>query len=278
MGGVIFLNSNSKLTEYLKWLLITYVFVGIVLLFSSKLILDLTLSSFIIIAVFVACTVGYGILRLNKKYIIVGGAVALVYVALGIILSPIVMPSAHRNLIGEVEEVDLYKDHIPRLEYEYIAGRSALVEKEALKQLDDHAQKEIKRINDLCEQFIDCRVYVIAAPMWSLSFPPQLKEYFDCVIQDKKTIKFENKNPKGTLNNVYRSMVYIQSSGGKVPLYLKPILNKGLNYIKYIAKYLGIKKFKSILVDNTGTTEKEREDAIDKATKEIDKVIKSLKY
>ena len=24
----------------------------------------------------------------------------------------------------EVEEVDLYKDHIPRLEYEYIAGRS----------------------------------------------------------------------------------------------------------------------------------------------------------
>ena len=144
----------------------------------------------------------------------------------------------------EVEEVDLYKDHIPRLEYEYIAGRSALVEKEALKQLDDHAQKEIKRINDLCEQFIDCRVYVIAAPMWSLSFPPQLKEYFDCVIQDKKTIKFENKKPKGTLNNVYRSMVYIQSSGGKVPLYLKPILNKGLNYIKYIAKYLGIKKFK----------------------------------
>lgn len=178
----------------------------------------------------------------------------------------------------EVEEVDLYKDHIPRLEYEYIAGRSALVEKEALKQLDDHAQKEIKRINELCEQFIDCRVYVIAAPMWSLSFPPQLKEYFDCVIQDKKTIKFENKKPKGTLNNVYRSMVYIQSSSGKVPLYLKPILNKGLNYIKYIAKYLGIKKFKSILVDNTGTTEKEREDAIDKATKEIDKVIKSLKY
>lgn len=53
MGGMIFLNSNSKLTEYLKWLLITYVFVGIVLLFSSKLILDLTLSSFIIIAVFV---------------------------------------------------------------------------------------------------------------------------------------------------------------------------------------------------------------------------------
>ncbi len=178
----------------------------------------------------------------------------------------------------EVEEIDLYKDHIPRLEYEYIAGRSALVEKEEFKQLDDHSQKEIKRINELCDQFIEARVYVIAAPMWSLSFPPQLKEYFDCVIQDKKTIKFENKKPKGILNDVDRSLVYIQSSGGKIPPYLKPIMNKGVNYIKYIGKYLGIKKNKEILVDNTGKTEKERQQAIEKATAQIDKVIKSLKY
>ena len=183
-----------------------------------------------------------------------------------------------KNPDFEVEEVDLYNDHIPRLEYEYFAGRSALVEKEALKQLDDHAQKEIKRINELCQQFIDCRVYVIAAPMWNLSFPPQLKEYFDCVIQDKKTIKFENKKPKGILNDIDRSLVYIQSSGAKVPFYLKPILNKGFNYIKYIAKYLGIKKTKEILVDNTGTTEEERKVAVEKATGQIDKVLNSLRY
>lgn len=178
----------------------------------------------------------------------------------------------------DVEEVNLYKEHIPRLEYEYFSGRSALVEKEALKQLDDHAQKEIQRINDLCEQFRKARVYVIAAPMWSSSYPPQLKEYFDCVIQDKKTIKFENKKPKGMLNDLDRSLVYIQSSGGKIPTYIKPILNKGVNYVKYIAKFIGIKKIKEILVDGTGTTEEERLASIDKASKEIDKVIKSLKY
>lgn len=178
----------------------------------------------------------------------------------------------------DVEEVNLYKEHIPRLEYEYFSGRSALVEKEALKQLDDHAQKEIQRVNDLCEQFRKARVYVIAAPMWSSSYPPQLKEYFDCVIQDKKTIKFENKKPKGMLNDLDRSLVYIQSSGGKIPTYIKPILNKGVNYVKYIAKFIGIKKVKEILVDGTGTTEEERLASIDKASKEIDKVIKSLKY
>lgn len=178
----------------------------------------------------------------------------------------------------DVEEVDLYKDHIPTLQYEYFAGQNALVEKEALKQLDDFSQREIQRINDLCDQFVKARVYVISAPMWSLSFPPQLKAYFDCVIQDKKTIKFENQKPKGMLNDFDRSLVYIQSSGGKIPAYLKPILNRGVNYIKHISKFIGINKVKEILVDGTGTTEKERLASIDKASNEIDKTIKLLKY
>ena len=178
----------------------------------------------------------------------------------------------------EVEEVDLYNDHIPKLKYEYFSGQNALVEKDALKQLDDMDQREIQRINNLCEQFIDSKVYVIAAPMWSISYPSVLKEYFDCIIQDKKTITLDQKKPKGLLNNFDRSMVYVQSSGAKLPLYLRPIMNKGVNHIKAISKTMGIKKFSKILVDGTGTTEEERKNAISKATQEIDGVIKSLKY
>ena len=178
----------------------------------------------------------------------------------------------------EVEQVDLYKDHIPRLQYQYFSGRSALVSNEALKQLDDSDQKEIKRINELCEQFKNSRVYVIAAPMWSISYPAPLKEYFDCVIQDKKTITLETKKPKGLLNDFDRSLVYIQSSGGKIPTIAKPVMNKGVNHIKSIAKVMGIKKVSQILVDGTGTTEEERTLSIEKASKQIDKVISSLKY
>ena len=183
-----------------------------------------------------------------------------------------------KNPDFEVEQVDLYKDHIPRLQYEYFAGKNALVEKETLNQLDDRSKKEIEKINQLCDQFISARIYVIAAPMWSLSFPAPLKEYFDCIIQDKKTISFENKKPKGLLNDFDRSLVYIQSSGGKIPIYAKPILNMGVNYIKFIAKFIGIKKVKELLIDSTGTTDKEREAAIEKATGEMDNILKSLKY
>ena len=74
-----------------------------------------------------------------------------------------------------VEEVDLYKDHIPRLEYQYFEGRNAIIKEEDAEKLDAKDQKEIKRIRELCDQFVDAQVYVIASPMWSLSFPAPLK-------------------------------------------------------------------------------------------------------
>ena len=185
-----------------------------------------------------------------------------------------------RNKGFVVEEIDLYKEHIPRLEYQYFEKRNCIVSEENSRKLDDKDRKEIQKIRKLCDQFISANVYVIAAPMWSLSFPAPLKEYIDCIIQDKKTISFsdENKKPKGLLDDKPRTMIYIQSLGAHVPWILKPAFNKGVNYIEDIAKFMGIKKFEDLLVDGTGYTEEERLGAIKKATDHIDDVIDSMKF
>ena len=73
-------------------------------------------------------------------------------------------------------------------------------------------------------------------------------------------------------------MVYIQSSGGNVPWMLRPIMNKGLNYIEDIIKFMGIKKFDELLVDATGFTEEEKQEAINKACDKIDDIIDSMKF
>ena len=75
-----------------------------------------------------------------------------------------------------------------------------------------------------------------------------------------------------------RTMVYIQSSGGNVPWMLRPILNKGLNYVEDIMKSMGIKKFEELLVDGTGFTEEEKQEAINKAYEKIDDIIDSMKF
>ena len=174
----------------------------------------------------------------------------------------------------EVEEIDLYKEHIPRLEYQYFKDRNCVISEEEAKKLPEKDQKEIRKIRDLCDQFISAQMYVIAAPMWSLSFPAPLKEYIDCIVQEEKTISFEKgKKPKGLLDDKERAVVYIQSSGGNIPWILDPIMDKGENYVAQIMKAMGIKNVQELKVDATGTTEEERENAIRDAEEKIDSIL-----
>ena len=179
-----------------------------------------------------------------------------------------------RNGDFKVEEVDLYKEHIPRLEYQYFKDRNCVISEEEAKKLPEKDQKEIRKIRDLCDQFISAQMYVIAAPMWSLSFPAPLKEYIDCIVQEEKTISFEKgKKPKGLLDDKERAVVYIQSSGGNLPWILDPIMDKGENYVAQIMKAMGIKNVQELKVDATGTTEEERENAIRDAEEKIDSIL-----
>ena len=179
-----------------------------------------------------------------------------------------------RNGDFKVEEVDLYKEHIPRLEYQYFKDRNCVITEEDAKKLPEKDQKEIRKIRDLCDQFISAQMYVIAAPMWSLSFPAPLKEYIDIIVQEEKTISFEKgKKPKGLLDDKERAVVYIQSSGGNIPWILDPIMDKGENYVAQIMKAMGIKNVQELKVDATGTTEEERENAIRDAEEKIDSIL-----
>lgn len=177
-----------------------------------------------------------------------------------------------------VEEVDLYKEHIPRLEYQYFEKRSCLVNEEAAQKLKPKERLEIHKIRALADQFVSANVYVIASPMWSLSFPAPLKEYIDCIVQEEKTITFATNKPEGLLGDKPRTMVYIQSSGGNIPWMLKPVMNKGVNYIESIMKFIGIQKVDELLVDGTGTTKEEKQEAMNEAMDKIDDVIHGMKF
>lgn len=176
----------------------------------------------------------------------------------------------------QLEEVDLYKEHIPQLKHIYFEGRSAIVNSEKRSKLSPEEQREVDQIIKLCDQFRAADIYVLAAPMWSLSFPAPVKEYFDCVIQSGKTIAFEDNKPHGLLGDRERLFIYVQSSGGHIPWLLRPALNKGLNYIHDIVKFIGIDSFYELLVDGTGTSETERQDAIAKATDMIGSIVDDI--
>lgn len=173
----------------------------------------------------------------------------------------------------QLEELDLYKCHIPRLEYQYFEKRNCMIKEEDFNKLKEDEKKEVHKMVTLTNQFKAADMYVITAPMWSLSFPAPLKEYLDCVIMEGKTIHIEQNTVEGLLNDKQRGMIYVQSSGSPIPWYLKLVMNKGLNYVHDIVKFMGIKRFEELLVDNTGTSEAEKAEAIQIAMSKIDSVI-----
>lgn len=173
----------------------------------------------------------------------------------------------------KIEELNLYDCHIPRLEYEYFEKRNCMIKEEDFNKLNKEQQEEVHKIVKLTDQFKEADMYVIAAPMWSLSFPAPLKEYIDCIVMDGKTISIKENKIEGLLNDKPRGMVYIQSSGAHIPWMLRIVMNKGLNYIEDIAKAMGIKRFEELLVDGTGFTEEEKFQAIERAKEKIDGII-----
>lgn len=174
------------------------------------------------------------------------------------------------------ESLDLYEQHIPQLKHSYFAGRSTIISDEERKRLPKEEQKEVEQIIRLCDQFRDADLYILAAPMWSLSFPAPVKEYIDCVIQAGKTIEFRDDKPHGLLDNKSRLFIYVQASGAHIPWLIRPALNKGLNYVHDVMRFIGISRFEELLVDGTGTSDNEREEAIDRAMKKIDDIILSI--
>ena len=176
----------------------------------------------------------------------------------------------------ELEELNLYEEHIPQLKGCYFESRSAIISSEARSKLSVEEQKEVARVEQLCDQFKEADIYVLATPMWSLSFPAPVKEYLDCIIQSGKTITFENNKPHGLMDDKHRVFIYVQSSGANIPWILKPALSKGLNYVHEIMKFIGIRTFDELLVDGTGSSEEERQNAIKNATDNISPLIEKL--
>ena len=176
----------------------------------------------------------------------------------------------------EVDELDLYDTHLPKPRGEYYEGRSALLSQEKRASLPKKAQDDLHAMETLCDQFISADIIILACPMWNISFPAPVKAYLDCVIQVGKTISFEGGLPHGLLGDKERKFLYIQSSGAGVPLFLRPSMNRGLNYCKDMVRLMGIHKFYELLVDSTGDSEEERQTAISEALQKVESLSKKL--
>lgn len=166
-------NIQSKpgsIKGFLKWLILVYLILGIGLFLNGSLILDVTLSTSLIVWIFVIVSIFYGLLKSMKNLRKVGVGVAVIYIILVVGCSPIIQYKSHRNLIGNVEEVD-FADQLEYIDLKQLPT----IDKELASKLADKKLGEIPSlgsqvyIGELHLQSINGELYYVA-PLEHSSF------------------------------------------------------------------------------------------------------------
>ncbi|WP_415319303.1 FMN-dependent NADH-azoreductase [Clostridium perfringens] len=158
------------------------------------------------------------------------------------------------NPEDEIITLDLYKENIDFLRADDLGKLFGPKDEES----------KNNSILKYAYQFADSDKYIIAAPMWNLSFPAILKAYIDYVSVSGITFKYTAEGPVGLLNN--KKAVHIVSRGGG---YDNSPYEMGDRYLRAILGFFGIKDIETIAIDNLDVmgvnVEKKVEEGIEKA-------------
>ncbi|EOU2040331.1 MAG: FMN-dependent NADH-azoreductase [Clostridium perfringens] len=139
------------------------------------------------------------------------------------------------NPEDEIITLDLYKENIDFLRADDLGKLFGPKDEES----------KNNSILKYAYQFADADKYIIAAPMWNLSFPAILKAYIDYVSVSGITFKYTAEGPVGLLNN--KKAVHIVSRGGG---YDNSPYEMGDRYLRTILGFFGIKDIGTIAIDN----------------------------
>lgn len=175
-----------------------------------------------------------------------------------------------------VEELDLYNTELPEVDGIVYNGRSGIVSGSAYDGMNYEGQEKVDRVNALCTQFLSADRYVVAAPMWSLTFPSKLKAYIDCVVINGRTIRVTPARVEGLMCDTQRRMVFIQSCGGNYGGLFSSRFNYGAIYLKNLFLFLGMDDFIRLPVDGTGMPDIGQECAVSRAVGRIGGVLEDL--
>ncbi len=139
-----------------------------------------------------------------------------------------------KNPNRKVRVRDVGKSLIPHLDPNTLAGY-----------FDASIQTELLQISDeLITELYECDELLITVPMYNFGIPSSLKAYFDLIVRNEKTFRYEEKSI-GLLQN---KKAYIISSMGGIKT--EPLSFVEL-HLQEILNYIGISEIYFIAIDGT---------------------------
>ncbi|WML34231.1 FMN-dependent NADH-azoreductase [Clostridium sp. OS1-26] len=123
-------------------------------------------------------------------------------------------------------------------------------------------------------QFAEADKYIIAAPMWNLSFPAILKAYIDYISVTGITFKYTAEGPVGLCQG--KKAVHIVARGGGYSEGPAAAYEMGDRYLRTIFAFLGITDFTTISADKLDVIGEDVEAIVKNAIEKAEEKVKNF--
>lgn len=169
-----------------------------------------------------------------------------------------------KNPNDEVITLDLYKENIDFLKLEDLNVTFGPKNEES----KNHP------ILKYAYQFVETDKYIVAAPMWNLSFPAILKAYIDYISISGITFKYTENGPVGLCDG--KKAIYISSRGGSYSIGPSEDFEMGERYIRTLFTFFGISEFQSIAAENVDVQGVDVDKVINEAVEKAKTIAKNF--
>lgn len=166
-----------------------------------------------------------------------------------------------------IETFDVFRHDVPLIDAEVIEGWEHIRRGGAMIDLPLRAQKKIKKIDQLTQQFMESDRYIFVTPMWNFSVPPLLKAYIDTIKVARKTFRYTEDGPIGLLSN--KQAVLIQARGDLYEVGSNQEREHSIRFLKSVLTFIGVESIETIIAEGLNRypekVEQIKQEAIDKA-------------
>ncbi|MGB6127993.1 MAG: NAD(P)H-dependent oxidoreductase [Psychrilyobacter sp.] len=157
-----------------------------------------------------------------------------------------------------VTELDLYDEGCQYVDYKILC--------------DSFEKKGV--MVETAKNFIEYDKFIISSPMWNLSIPAILKSYIDLIAVKGITFKYSKLGmPIGLMKG--KKAFYLGSRGGAYPFPLS-LIALDIKYVKFIFKFIGIKNFKSFILENVDKLPEKTKQNFEKNLEKVRKASKKF--
>ncbi|MGX7059728.1 FMN-dependent NADH-azoreductase [Vagococcus humatus] len=166
-----------------------------------------------------------------------------------------------------IEWLDLYQTDIPEIEEVFLGARKKLMQGTSLEELSEKEQEIMAQSTTLLNQFLKADKIILANPLWNLTIPSRVKDWFDAIYVTGKTFKYTENGPVG-ISDIKKSL-HIQSNGG-----IYQGQDFGSSYVKASFAFMGIPEHHQLFIEGIDYTPDQETTILANAQEEAKKLAK----